>query len=123
MFRSRLEAEDIPAFIIHPYHVGMNWSWSRALQGVKVQVLSEDVADAAAVVERCLSGAYSAELLELFGWLGEPQCPHCGSIECKRHGTYADAVTGFVVAFFFSIVIPPSRWQRTCRSCGTEWVD
>ena len=123
MFRGRLEAEDIPVFVIHQYHVGMNWSWSRALHGVKVQVLRDDTADALAVMERCLSGAYSAELLELFGWLGEPQCPHCGSIECEKRGTVAYAMIGLLVAFFFSIVLPPSRWRRTCRSCGTRWVE
>ncbi len=84
MFRGRLEAEDIPAFVIHQHHVGMIWSWSRALHGVKVQVLRDDAAEAGKVMARCLSGAYSAELLELFGYLGEPQCPNCGSIACKR---------------------------------------
>src|SRR6202008_2823102 len=107
MFRGRLEAEDIAAFVIHPYHLGMYWSWSRALHGVKVQVLSEDAAQASAVLGRCLSGAYSAELLALFGTLGEPQCPNCGSIECKRHGSFADAAFGLVVAYLFAIVIPP----------------
>jgi hypothetical protein len=123
MFRGRLEFEDIPAFVIHQHHIAMNWMWSRALHGVKVQVLSEDVAAALEAMERCLSGEYGAELLELFGYLGEPQCPNCGSIECKRRGTVAEVVIGFVVVYFFAIIIPPSSWRRTCRRCGTRWVD
>ncbi|HEX4859884.1 MAG TPA: DUF2007 domain-containing protein [Rhizomicrobium sp.] len=123
MFRGRLEAEGIPAFVIHQRLIAMNWSWSVALGGAKVQVLDEDAMDAGDVVARCRSGEFGGVLLEMFGYLGEPQCPRCGSIDCERRGTVADAVTGFLFAFLCSIVLPPSRWQRTCRNCGTEWLD
>jgi Putative prokaryotic signal transducing protein len=123
MLRGRLEAEDIPAFVVHQYHIGTVWYLSRALHGVKVQVLSDDVAEARAVMARCSSGAYSAELLELFGTLGEPQCPNCGSISCKRRPVAAQATFAFVVFLLTRVVIPPTTWRRTCRVCGTRWVE
>ena len=92
MLRGRLEAEDIPAFVIHQQLVAMKWSWSLALGGVKVQVLDEDAAGALDVITQCRDGAFSAVLLDIFGYLGEPQCPHCGSIECKRRPTAVQAV-------------------------------
>jgi hypothetical protein len=123
MFRGRLEAEDIPAFVVHQHHVGMVWYLSRALYGVKVQVLRDDAAEAGEVMARCLSGAYSAELLEQFGYLGEPQCPNCGSIACKRRPAAVQAAFAFAMFLLTGIPIPPTTWRRTCRSCGTRWVD
>jgi Putative prokaryotic signal transducing protein len=123
MFRGRLEAEDIPAFIIHQHLIAMKWSWSVALGGAKVQVLDEDATDAWDVMARCRSGEFSGVLLEMFGWLGEPQCPHCGSIECKRRPSAAQVVFAIAVGFLWGVIIPPSAWRRTCRSCGTRWVD
>ena len=123
MFRGRLEVEDIAAFVIHPYHIGMNWPWSRALHGVKVQVLRDDTAGALEVMGRCRSGAYSAELLELFGTLGEPQCPHCGSIEYRKTPSPAQIFFSFALFLATFIPVPPEVWRRTCRSCGTRWVE
>jgi hypothetical protein len=123
MFRGRLQAEDIPAFVIHQHLVAMKWSWSLALGCAKVQTLDGDAADALEVMARCRAGEFSNTLLEIFGTLGEPQCPHCGSIECIRRPTAAQAVFAFVVFFLTGIIVPPATWRRTCRSCGRRWVD
>jgi hypothetical protein len=123
MLRGRLGAEDIPAFVVHQQLVGMKWSWSLALGGAKVQVLYEDVAGAWEVMTRCRDGAFSAVLLDIFGYLGAPQCPHCGSIECKKRPMAAQAVSAFVVFFLTGQIVPPTTWRRTCRVCGTRWVE
>jgi hypothetical protein len=123
MLRGRLEAEDIPAFVIHQRHIGMAWHLSRALHGVKVQVLSDDAAGSLEVLARIRTGEYASELRDLFGDLGEPQCPHCGSIDCKRRGTAAQFVFAFLAGYLFGVLIPPSIWRRTCRVCGTRWVE
>lgn len=123
MLRGRLEAEDIPAFVIHQQLVAMKWSWSLALGGVKVQVLNEDKAGAREIMTLCRAGAFSAVLLDIFGTLGEPQCPRCGSIACKRRPLAAQAVFAFVVFFLTGQIVPPTTWRRTCRVCGARSVE
>ncbi len=123
MFRGRLEAEDIPAFVIHQHLVAMKWSWSLALGCARVQVLDEDVQAALDVMARCRGGEFSAVLLEIFGYLGEPQCPRCGAIECRRYPPVVQALFAFVVFALTVVPVPPTSWRRTCRSCGTRWVE
>lgn len=71
LFRLRLEAEGVPAFIQYESHVGMNWLVSIALGGVRLQVLDAQVADALRVMQRCRAGEFQAELQEMFGDLDD----------------------------------------------------
>ena len=48
--RARLEAEDIPAFVMEEHTINMQWLYSNALGGVRLQVPQGFEADAAAVL-------------------------------------------------------------------------
>jgi uncharacterized paraquat-inducible protein A len=123
LFQLRLEAEGVAAFVVHDHHIGMNWPWSRALGGVKVQVLDDEVQDAQSVAQRCRAGEFRADLLEMFGDLDEPTCPRCGSHDFSRRGTGAQIAFSFTAFLLTGAVVPPLNWLRRCRFCGMRWAD
>jgi len=61
IFRARLEAENIPAYVADEHQITANWLWSNALGGVKVRV-PEVYAERAYVILRALeSGEYDID--------------------------------------------------------------
>ena len=79
-FRSRLDAENIPAMVAHEHHVGVNRAKSTALGGVKVQVPLWFAEDALRVEQQARDGFYRSALETEFGDLDDdPRCPVCGS--------------------------------------------
>ncbi len=62
IFRARLEAEGIPASVLHEHQVWVNWVYSNALGGVQVQVADEHVAAAQAIEARYQAGEFAADL-------------------------------------------------------------
>ncbi len=88
LFRSRLEAEGIVALVAHQNHIGMNWAYSTALGGVKVQVPDAELAGVREVVARCRAGGFRDDLLAVFGDLDDPRCPRCGLLHFERRRPY-----------------------------------
>lgn len=123
LFRLRLEAEGVAAFVAHDHHIGMNWQWSTALGGAKVQVLDEEAADALSIARRCRAGDFRAELLDMFGDIDEPHCPACGSGTFEQRHTYPLVVLSGALFMLAGVIVPPWRWVRRCRACGTRWVE
>lgn len=121
LFRMRLEAEGFVAFVVQPYHISANWPLSTALGGVKVQVLDEDADGARAVLARCRSGLFQAELQEEFGNLDDPRCPNCGAQDYSQRRPTREIL--FTLALMFFLPIPAVGWRRRCRVCGTVRLD
>src|SRR5262245_52596220 len=84
LFRMRLEAEDIPAFVVHEYHIWVLWPYSRALGGVKVQVHAEHYDEARKIWWACANGQFQKLLEERFGDLDGIPCPFCSSLDLKK---------------------------------------
>jgi Putative prokaryotic signal transducing protein len=120
MFRTRLQAEGILAFVAHDQHVGNDGFIATALGGVKVQVTPDDV-DAARAIERdCRAGRYRAELEAAFGQEAE-HCPNCASVDFTTgpsQGHIAAAAVALVAGGAFPTLGESIRW---CRQCGTRW--
>ncbi|NOX42698.1 MAG: DUF2007 domain-containing protein [Gammaproteobacteria bacterium] len=49
--KGRLEVEGIPAYLAHENHVWVDWVYSQALGGVKVQVLAENAENASKILD------------------------------------------------------------------------
>ncbi|HKD23913.1 MAG TPA: hypothetical protein VKB71_17975 [Rhizomicrobium sp.] len=119
LFRMRLEAEGIPAFVTFQFHIGNNWLWSTALGGTRVQVWRRVAQDAIEVLDRVRSGEFHAELVELFGDIDDPRCPHCGSTHYrKRRPFWAIALTIMSLPI---APVPAWDWIYICRDCGREF--
>ena len=121
IFCGRLRFEGIPAMVAHECHVSVNWPWSTALGGVKVQVPRSWVREARLIEARCKAGEYKAELGAELGDLDDLKCPSCGSSQFWKRRTLPQAL--FALASLFFAVTPPWSWLYHCEACGTKWKD
>jgi DNA-directed RNA polymerase subunit RPC12/RpoP len=121
MFRSRLEAEGVPAFVIHEYHIGNAWHYSTALHGVKVQVHEEQSEEASAVRKSCGNGEFRSLLETQFGDIDDIRCPNCGSHDYWRRRTVPWATIAVTLTVLFGGIVPPIGWVYYCNQCGTKF--
>src|SRR4051794_11293868 len=108
LFRMRLEAAGIQAFVQDEHIVQMDWLYSNAIGGVRVQVADEDLPAA----REFLASDQEQEPVDVVDVL----CPACGSADTRpdeRPGRFA-----FLSPLFFSfpLLLPRYRWR--CHSCG-----
>jgi hypothetical protein len=109
LFRMRLEAAGIPAFVQDEYIVQMDWLYSNAIGGVRVQIADEDVSAAkeflAADTEQTSQNGVNST------------CPACGSDDTKP-----DPFPRRISLFgFFATDLPflnfRNRWRCQCCDC------
>jgi hypothetical protein len=110
--KANLEAEGIPAFIADEHTINMQWFLSNALGGVRIQVPSQFVEKASAILQQDFSDLREDE----FGKDEDEVCPNCGSIEIepytkgKRPAILVLFLLGFPLFFY--------RRGIRCRACG-----
>lgn len=115
--KASLEAAGIEAYIRDENLVQMNWLYSNAVGGVKLQVAPEDVPDALKI----LATDYSEALEEEFPFEADEEisCPQCGSTHVKH------VVQGKEMAFLSIVALgaPLTPFSRSyqCAACGHEW--
>lgn len=109
--KARLEAEGIPVFVADEYTVNVQWLYSNAIGGIKVQAPLRFAEEAKAI----LAQDYSDLLGETIG-KEEVACPQCGSLDVepftrgKRPAFVVFLLLGFPLFFF--------RHGMRCKSCG-----
>lgn len=109
--RGKLESEGVPAVVADEHTINMQWLYSDAMGGVKVQVPVPFVDQARQVLGADYSEALVAEQ-------GEDKllCPQCGSDNTEL------LVKGKRMAFllFLILLFPfwPNKRQIKCRDCG-----
>ena len=112
ILRCRLEAEEIPSFIVNEHHIRMNWLMSNALGGVLVQVPKQFTSQALSVIKDIEAGTYEIRDEE-----PEAQtCPKCGS-----HEALPDKVSwriAFLAFFLLNVPVPYSAHVKKCLNCG-----
>lgn len=109
--RAKLESEGIPALVADEHTINMQWLYSNALGGVRLQV-------PAAVYEQAkeiLALDCSDDLVSAVG--DSPNtCPSCGSTEITFY------VKGRVMAYLVFILTHfpflPFRRKIICKNCG-----
>lgn len=117
--KSRLEIHGIFAVIRDEHTVAMNWLWSNAIGGVKVQVAAAD-ADAARAILATNEESTLVEAIE-----SDPSflCPSCGSRNTEflpRRDPWYRMLWGSAIVLF-GLPAPPSRNQMICRDCNHVW--
>jgi hypothetical protein len=116
--KARLEAEGIHAFVADDALVQMNWLYSAAIGGVKVQVDENDERDAA----RILNEDHRAELTsndeaELSPDV-DPACPRCASTTV---GLQRIARFGVALTLLLGFPVKPLEPRLRCSRCGHTW--
>ena len=113
--QSLLEAEGIQATIPEENIAGLAWTWSTALQGVRLQVADEDAAAARALLE---------EKGEIEALPAVDVCPRCGSADVSQSQWKRKFK---VVTMFLPLLIllwPFVMWiepRMRCAACGHRW--
>ncbi|MGD0869893.1 MAG: DUF2007 domain-containing protein [Bryobacteraceae bacterium] len=111
--RGELEAFDIDATLADENAVSLNWLWSNALGGVKVQVPESEVEEAFGVLGSEQSDEPDGQDL--------PQaiiCPSCGSANTHY---YLDKRASFLTWLVLGIPVMPAVSKRLCAGCGRKW--
>lgn len=111
MVKSQLESAGIPAFVADEYTVGMNWLYSNALGGVKVQVPESLASEAQNILasetepsETCESDAIN--------------CPVCKSINTED---FLDKRNSFLTWMLLGLPLLLPTEKKRCNNCGYRW--
>ena len=131
--RIRLEEEDIESVVTDDVVSNVNWLWTNAIGGVKVQVRESDTERAVQALEEEPPGA-DAEGPPMEPGPDEEQeaepeveptaaeetvCPACGSSEVCREALWSLPMVISVLLLWFPLPFVRRRW--VCMRCGTRW--
>ena len=108
LFRMRLEAAGIPAFVQDEHIVQMDWFYSNAIGGVRVQIADEDVP----VAKEFLGADSEQKPVDAVDVL----CPACGSSDTQPDERPRRLAFLSLLLFSFPLLLSRHRWR--CHSCG-----
>jgi hypothetical protein len=117
--RSLLESAGIPAWIADENLVRMDWFYSNAVGGMRLQIDEREEATAREILEE---GAPETITYGEEGVYVQPTCPKCGSAEITL-GSGTERGRSLVALYVLSIPVPPREATWHCEACGARWVD
>lgn len=115
--KGKLESEGIWAFVADDYVVTMNWLYSAAVGGVKLQVKESDVQRALHVLNH---NAYIEED-GLYEDYDHPRCPRCMSFN-TQYQTFEPRLV-FLSWLLLSFPLPFVKKKWKCMDCGCSWKE
>ena len=113
--KAKLMSQGIYCHLLNAHHIGMNWLYSQALGGIKVQVRSEDAEIARKILARDESYLLNDEELEFPDPDENDACPRCGSLDIELVKQ-----SRFFGALALLTHLPLLFWgtRYRCRDCG-----
>jgi DNA-directed RNA polymerase subunit RPC12/RpoP len=120
--KAKLESEGINCCINDEYTASMNWLYSNAIGGIKLQVLSSDVDKAKEVLEEnvMIGDGDAVQEIELEKDEEETiRCPYCKSAATidekysKKWAYLSILLLGFPLLF--------KKRKYLCKECGYKW--
>lgn len=115
MVKSQLESAGIPVFIADEFTIGMNWLYSNALGGVKVQVPESLALEAQELLASEVETQTTHDL-------AMATCLQCGS---QNTGDFLDKRSGFLTILTWVLLGLPLLFQskkKKCCDCGHRWM-
>jgi hypothetical protein len=114
--KSRLEAAGITCFLDNEYTIGINWLYSNALGGVKLNVPEENAEEAKAIIEEVAEPTTAPEESEEL--LPDSVCPNCGATEIEtKNFTRKFAALTLLTSLPLFLFLK----RHHCKSCGHRW--
>jgi hypothetical protein len=117
--KSFLEDNGISTFVAEEHIISLNWLYSQAVGGAKIQVAKRDVEKAAKILEKGRMGAKGTA------------CGQCGSFDVHRGTRFEKVATWGAVPWivapiavlgdFLFLLLPFFRRTWVCRDCGHRW--
>jgi hypothetical protein len=108
LFRTRLEAAGIPAFVQDEHFIQMDWLYSNAMGGVRVQIADEDL-EAARDFLSADSPQSCPEAVDVV-------CPFCGSNDTAPDELPRRIAFLSLLLVSFPFLFSRRRWH--CSSCN-----
>jgi predicted RNA-binding Zn-ribbon protein involved in translation (DUF1610 family) len=113
--KSKLESDDIPCFLVDKNLIGINWLYSFALGGIRLQVRNEDAEKALKILRDDQAEELSKFEAEFPAVEQSDVCEKCGSSDIimtkgSRKAGALSLLLGFPFVFF--------RKRYKCRKCG-----
>ena len=110
LLRMRLEAGGVPAYIQNENLVQVDWLYSNAIGGVRVQIADDDLEDARSILD---APVFIDELTET------AQCPNCSSTDVFEYNLYRRLSFLSVLLLWFPL--PVGKDTNKCGECGHKW--
>jgi hypothetical protein len=107
LFRTRLEAAGIPAFVQDEHVVQMFWLWSNVVGGVRVQIADDDLAEAREFL--------AADSPQPCPEAADVVCPACGSPHTAPDELPRRISFLCLLLIHFPLLFCRHRWR--CSSC------
>ncbi|HSY37508.1 MAG TPA: DUF2007 domain-containing protein [Acidobacteriaceae bacterium] len=121
--RSVLESAGLFCFLQDENTIRMEWGWSNALGGLRLQVAAQDADRAHELLSQP-----RPETIEFAEGppFEQPRCPQCESPKIQLHGGPTKAAT--VSLLVFGLPLPNRSKHRNeevwhCLNCGCTWMD
>ena len=115
--QGNLNSSGIESVLLDDNLVCLDWLWSNAVGGIKLQVNAEDADEATEILNEPIP-----ETIE-FGGAGDyrqPECPKCKSLDVTFQEIYKPVAYG---SLWVGLPLPVHRKAWKCRACGNEWAD
>jgi len=115
--QGNLNSSGIESVLLDDNLVRLDWLWSNAVGGIKLQVKAEDAAEATEILNQPIPETFE------FGGAGDylqPECPKCKSLDVTFQEIYKPVAYG---SLWVGIPLPVHRKAWKCRACGNEWDD
>ncbi|KGK42730.1 phosphoenolpyruvate synthase [Nitrincola sp. A-D6] len=109
--KSRLDSEGIPSFVADEHTINMQWLYSNALGGVRLQV-PEAYAEASIAI---LSEDREEDLVEEYG-IETKKCAYCGSYDTEFYPI--GRRWAFLVFLGLDFPLFPVKDGIKCKQCG-----
>ncbi len=113
--KSKLESEGIFCHLANKYHIGVNWLYSQALGGVKVQVHEKDEAKAKEILNLDESSLVEESEIEFPKLEKDDFCSKCGSTNLSYIN---NARKAGALALLLNLPLIFFGVQYKCKDCG-----
>jgi hypothetical protein len=115
--KSKLDSDAVPCFLADFGIVRLDWFWSNAVGGVKLQVADENVEHALALLSEEIPAGFTAE--ETGEAYRQPECSKCHSRYVSFEPMYKGVALLALWVLALPLWIPKRLWH--CEDCGHEW--
>lgn len=113
--KAKLESRDIYCFLANKNHIGMNWLYSFALGGVKVQVRTEDAEEAIRILNEDNSDDLKSIESDLPSIEKQDMCENCGSTNISLIN-FSRKAGAWSLLLGLPLLLVGKRYK--CNDCG-----
>ena len=115
--KGSLDSAGIECALADDNIVRLDWFWSNAMGGIKLQVNPEDAASADEILNQPIPENFDVEGT---GNYEQPRCPKCHSLDISFQEL--DKPVAYVSAYV-GMPIPLRRPIWRCHACDAQWED